>query len=165
MGSAAVIRYYEDIIRFTAYLPGGEVLFMFDVIKRTFDARALFFTILFSVIFHGVSGVLFSARGIAASDSWPLAVGLIGFAIGGLVYALLIVRRLSDIHTIDLIGVGVWIVLSTGVGSLPSVIFFRSWELTQWTASGIQGELLAVATGFITLLVHEPTLLSGRQDA
>ena len=138
---------------------------MFDVIKRTFDARAMIATILFSAIFHGVSGALFSARGFAASDSWPQAVGLIGFAIGGLLYALLIVRRLPDTHTIDLIGIGIWIVLSTGVGSLPSVVFFRSSELAQWTTSGIQGELLAVATGFITLLVHEPALLSGRQDA
>ena len=40
--------------------------------------------------------------------------------------------------TIDLIGIGVWIVLATGVGSLPSVVFYRSSELSQWTTSGIR---------------------------
>jgi hypothetical protein len=138
---------------------------MFDVITRTFDARALIATILFSAVYHAVSGALFAAKGFAASDSWPQAVGLVGFALGGLIYALLIVRRLPDTHTIDLIGIGIWIVLGTGVGSITSVVFFRSAELAQWTTGGIQGEMLAVATGFITLLVHEPALLSGRQDA
>ena len=138
---------------------------MFDVIKRTFDTRALIATTLFSAIYHAVSGALFSRFGFAASDSWPQAVGLVGFAIGGLIYALLVVRRLPDTHAIDLIGIGIWIVLATGVGSVTSVVFFRASELNQWTTSGIQGELLAVATGFITLLVHEPALLSGRQDA
>lgn len=138
---------------------------MFDIIKRTFDARGLIATIVFSAVFHTISGMLFATNGFAATDSWPQTVGLIGFAVGGLLYALLIVRRLPDTRTIDLIGIGVWIVLATGVGSLPSVIFYRASELSQWTTGGIQGELLAVATAFVTLLVHEPALLRGRQDA
>lgn len=137
---------------------------MISAIKRMFDVKALIVTTLFSAIYHGVAAYLFVSNGVAYSDPWSQAVGLVGFAIAGVIYALFAVSRLPDLYALDLIGVGVWIVVATAVGSLTSVTFVQSAELTQWTTSGIQGELLAVVAGFVTLFAHEPSLLRRRQD-
>ena len=132
---------------------------MIDVIKRTYDNRAFITTLLFTMIYFGINDYLYARSGIPLFEQRRQLVELGGFFIAGLLYGLVTARHATSYITFDLMGVGVWVALATGVGSLISVFFVDTADLPLWTMLGIEGSLLAVAISFVAVIAHNPALI------